>query len=137
MRELLTSTAIPAPQFRYTPCVKTGPLYTVSGMVGLDLHTGALVPGGVAAQTRRILQNLRLAMPDYGVTPQHMVSARVYTTAFEQFSAINAVWEEFFRNVDPPARTSVGVSALPLGALVEIEFTFYRATYDEGKGAVT
>jgi 2-iminobutanoate/2-iminopropanoate deaminase len=132
MRELLTSKAIPAPKFRYTPCVKTGPFYTVSGMVALDLATGALISGGVTAQTRRILQNLQDAMPDYGVSFQHMVCARIYTTAFAQFNEINAVWEEFFDNVAPPARTSVGVSALPLGALVEIEFAFYRTTQEEG-----
>lgn len=133
MRELLTSKAIPAPKFRYTPCVKTGPYYTVSGMVALDLASGALVNGGVAAETRRILQNLQAAMPDYGVTLDHMVSARIFTTAFAQFSEINAVWDEFFTDVAPPARTSVGVSALPLGALVEIEFAFYRAAHEEGK----
>jgi 2-iminobutanoate/2-iminopropanoate deaminase len=133
MRELLTSSAIPAPRFRYTPCVKTGPFYTVSGMVALDLATGALVSGGVAAETQRILQNLQAAMPDYGVTLEHLVSARIYTTAFAQFSEINAVWEELFVDIAPPARTSVGVSALPLGALVEIEFAFYRAAQEEGK----
>ena len=134
MRELLTSSAIPAPKFRYTPCVKAGPHYTVSGMVALDPSTNELVRGGVAEETRRILQNLWAAMPDYGVSVQHMVSARIYTTAFAQFKEINAVWEEFFADVAPPARTSIGVSALPLGALVEIEFAFYRETQVEGIG---
>jgi 2-iminobutanoate/2-iminopropanoate deaminase len=55
-----------------------------------------------------------------------MISARIYVVPFEQFGAVNAVWEEFFADIPPPARTSVGVSALPLGAQVEIEFTFYR-----------
>ena len=126
MRELLSSPRIPAPKFRYTPCVKTGPFYTVSGMVALDVATGTLVSGGVAAQTRHILHNLEQALPDYGIALEHMVSARIYCTAFEKFAEINAVWETFFAEVAPPARTSVGVSALPLGALVEIEFTFYR-----------
>ena len=50
--------------------------------------------------------------------------ARVYTTRFEQFGEFNEVWERQFADVEPPARTSIGVSALPLGALVEIEFVF-------------
>lgn len=127
MRAFLTSAAIPAPKFRYTPCVKTGPFYTVSGMVALDPATGAMVSGDVAVQTRRILQNLQAALPDYGVSMADMVSARIYTTEFAKFADINAVWNEFIAEIDPPARTSLGVSGLPLGALVEIEFAFYRA----------
>lgn len=126
MRELLQSPAIPAPRFRYTPCVRSGPLHSVSGMVGLDPASGKLAAGGVAAETRQILRNLSAAMPDYGVGLEHLVSARVFTTQFERFAEINGVWEEFFAEIDPPARTALGVAALPLGALVEIEFTFYR-----------
>ncbi len=126
MRELLSSTAIPAPKFRYTPCVKAGSHYTVSGMVALDPATGTLVQGGVAAQMRRIMDNLVAAMPDYGVDLTHMVLARIYTVEFAEFSEINAVWEQYFVDIPPPARTSLGVSALPLGALVEVEFAFYR-----------
>ena len=126
MRQLLQSAAIPAPKFRYTPCVRSGPLVSVSGMVGLDPATGALVAGGLVAQTRQILDNLQAAMADYGVDWEHLVNARIYTTEFARFSEINQVWEQAFASVAPPARTSVGVSALPLDAAIEIEFTFYR-----------
>ncbi|MBS0506309.1 MAG: RidA family protein [Proteobacteria bacterium] len=126
MRELLQSPAIPAPKFRYTPCVRSGPLYSVSGMVGLDPATGALVAGGLVAEARQILQNLRAALPDYGVGLEHLVAARIYTTEFARFAEINQVWEAFFADIAPPARTAVGVSALPLAAAIEIEFTFYR-----------
>ncbi len=126
MRKLLVSSAIPAPRFRYTPCVQSGPFYTVSGMVGLDFATGKLAPGGLAAETRQILDNLKAALPDYGIGLEDMISARLYVVPFEQFAAVNEVWEEFFADVPPPARSSIGVSALPLGALIEIEFAFYR-----------
>lgn len=128
MRELITSSKIPAPRFRYTPCVKSGPLGFVSGMVALDPATGALVEGGVDAQTQRIFDNLRLALPDYGFTLEQLCMARVYTTLFERFGEFNEVWERQFAGIEPPARTSVGVTALPLGALVEIEFHFHQAT---------
>ena len=126
MHQLLQSPAIPAPKFRYTPCVRSGPLYSVSGMVGLDPATGALVDGGLVTQTHQILHNLQAAMPDYGVGWEHLVNARIYTTEFARFGEINQVWEQAFAHRAPPARTSVGVSALPLGAAIEIEFTFYR-----------
>jgi 2-iminobutanoate/2-iminopropanoate deaminase len=57
-----------------------------------------------------------------------LLVARIFTTKFEEFAAINAAWEAVFsEEIIPPARTSVGVSALPLGAAVEIEFTFIKA----------
>jgi 2-iminobutanoate/2-iminopropanoate deaminase len=126
MRDLLTSARVPAPRFRYTPCVKSGSLGFVSGMVGLDPATGALVEGGVGVQTQRIFDNLHLALPDYGFALEQLCMARVFVTGFEDFAEFNEVWERQFARVDPPARTSVGVIALPLGARVEIEFTFHR-----------
>lgn len=126
MKKLLHSAAIPAAKFRYTPCVQTDAHFVVSGMVGLDPATGQLVTGGPAAETQRIFDNLELAMPDYGLSLQAMTLARVYTTDFAAFGQINAVWDAVFADIAPPARTSVGVQALPLGATVEIEFSFYQ-----------
>ncbi len=127
MRELITSKKGPQPRFMYTPCVKNGPLGVVSGMVALDPDSGKLIEGDVAAQTQRIFDNLYLALPDYGFAMNDLMIARIYTTCMDQFPRINQVWEAQFADVPPPARTSMGVSALPLGALVEIEFTFHRA----------
>ena len=128
MRETLQSSAIPAPRFRYSPCVKIGPFYQVSGMVALDPTNGQLVTGGPGAETSRILANLELALPDYGLTLDNLLIARIFTTKFESFPEINAAWEAVFNeNIVPPARTAIGVVALPLGASVEIEFSFVRA----------
>lgn len=127
MRQLLSSAHIAAPRFRYTPCVKSGPMAFVSGMVALDPTTGQLVEGGMGAQTQRIFDNLHLALPDYGLRLEHLCMAHVYLTQFERFAEFNAVWERQFKGVEPPARTSLGVSALPLDALVEIEFVFVIA----------
>ncbi len=127
MRELITSKRLAAPQFRYTPCVRSGAFGFVSGMVGLDPATGSLIAGGVAEQTQRIFDNLLLALPDYGFTLEQLCAARVYMTRFDRFAEFNDIWERQFARIDPPARTAVGVSALPLGALVEIEFSFHRA----------
>lgn len=125
-RQTLRSSAIAAPRFHYSPCVRIGDTWQVSGMVALDPVTGALTQGGPGDETARILANLQLALPDYGITLDDLLIARVFTTRMERFSDINGAWESFFIQADapPPARTSVGVSALPLGASVEIEFTF-------------
>ena len=127
MRVALQSSAIPAPRFRYSPCVKIGSVYQVSGMVALDPANGRLVAGGPGAETSRILANLMLALPDYGLTLDHLLVARIFTTRFDAFPEINAAWEAVFdEKTIPPARTAIGVAALPLDASVEIEFSFVR-----------
>ena len=128
MLEALSSDRLPQPRFRYSQLVKAGPYLQSAGMIALDLTTGMLVPGGVYQETRKILENITQALPDFGLSLSHMVGARIFTTHFGQFSEINRAWEEVFtENVRPPARTAVGVSELPLGASVEIEFNFYKA----------
>jgi 2-iminobutanoate/2-iminopropanoate deaminase len=126
MRQLISFKTTPNPRFRYTPCVKTGPFYEFSGMIGLDLD-GRLKTGGVEGETRQILKNMISASQELELNLEHLTSVNIYTTKFEEFPTINKVWEEFFTpSVSPPARTSLGVSALPLGALVEMSFRFYR-----------
>lgn len=124
LRVALPSRSLPAPRFRYSPVVRAGGQVFVSGMVALDAATGRLVPGGVFEQTQRILANLQGLVTEMGWSLEQLVLARVYCTDFESFPDLNRAWEAFFAAVEPPARTSVGVSALPLGAKVEIEFQF-------------
>jgi len=120
------SPRLPKPRFLYSPVVKAGPWFTFSGMVALDATSGKLEPGGPGADTAKILQNLTSALPDFGLSLSDLVQARIYTTRFDEFPAINAAWEKTFAASNrPPARTSVGVAALPLGASVEMEFVFY------------
>jgi len=122
----LQSPRLPKPRFLYSPVVKAGPWFTFSGMVALDATSGKLEPGGPGAETAKILQNLTSALPDFGLSLSDLVQARIYTTRFDEFPAINAAWEKTFAASNrPPARTSVGVAALPLGASVEMEFVFY------------
>jgi 2-iminobutanoate/2-iminopropanoate deaminase len=127
MRQILTSSNLPAPKFRYSPLVKAGPFYQTAGMIALDARRGTLVAGGAGAETRQILANLTRALPDFGLALEHMIGAVIYTTDFARFPDINRAWEEVFTgDVAPPARTAVGVSALPLEASVEMEFRFYK-----------
>lgn len=127
MIERLSSSNLPAPRFRYSPLVKAGPLYKTAGMIALDKDSGELEQGGVGAETKKVLDNLLNALPDFGLQLTDLVSANIYTTQFDQFPEINAAWESVFtEDVQVPARTAVGVSALPLNASVEIEFMFYK-----------
>ena len=127
MRELFSPKSLPAPKFRYTPCVKAGPFYQMAGLIGLDPVSGQLKAKGPYEEAKQILANLTAAARDLGLALTDLVSVNIYTTRFDEFSAINRAWEEVFHpDLPPPARTSVGVAALPLGATVEIEARFYR-----------
>jgi 2-iminobutanoate/2-iminopropanoate deaminase len=127
MHEILTSAKLPKPRFHYTPVIKMGPLVRFSGMIAIDLATGTLTPGGPETETAKILANLKAALPDLGLRLDQLVAARIYTTRFDLFAAINSAWEAALHELSaPPTRTSVGVVALPLGASVEMEFEFYQ-----------
>ncbi len=121
-RTLITPKSLPAPRFRYTPVVVAGGFAFVSGQIGLDPQTAALAEGGALGQARRILANLRLLCDEHGWRLDQLVAARIYCADFAEFADVNRAWEECFDTVAPPARTSVGVSALPLAARVEMEF---------------
>lgn len=122
---MLRSDKLPGPRFNYSPCVKVGPIYQFAGLVGI--RDDKLCDGGVKAETTQILQNLENALGDFGLSWEHLYSARLFTTRFSQFAEINEAWSVFFNEDNPPpARTAVGVSELPLGASVEIEFAFYK-----------
>jgi 2-iminobutanoate/2-iminopropanoate deaminase len=121
-RRIVSSACLPAPKFKYSPVVQTGPFVQVSGMVGLEPATGALVAGGAFSETSQILSNLKLLAEEQGWPLDQLLIARIFCSDFSEFPEINRAWEIFFAEMLPPARTSVGVQALPLGALVEIEF---------------
>jgi len=98
-----------------------GVLY-LSGQVALDPATGRLMAGDVAAQTARTLENIRALLESVGRTLDDVIRVGVFLTSMESFAGMNAVYARYFR--EPyPARTTVAVKELPLGAAVEIEMT--------------
>ncbi len=94
-------------------------LYT-AGQVALDPATGKLVEGDVAAQTRQALTNLMAVLAAADRTAGDVVKTTVFLTTMGDFKAMNEVYATFFPD-PPPARSTVAVRELPLGALVEIE----------------
>ena len=92
-------------------------------MVGLDPESGALAEGGAAAEFSQILANFGAFLAANGFAKRDVFAANVFVTDFAAFGAINTIWDEFFDDdAALPARTSVGVSALPIGAAVEADF---------------
>lgn len=104
----------------YSQAIKTGNFLFLSGQIPIDPATGELVPGGVDAQTRQALCNIKTLLKEAGLGPQNVVKATVYLKDLSTFGVMNGVYGGFF--APPyPARSTVEVKGLPKGALVEID----------------
>jgi len=104
----------------YVQAVKAHGFLFTAGQIGLDPATGKLVEGGIEAQTRRVLENLKAVVEAAGSSFKQAVKATVYLTDLSHFQAMNQVYAAYFEG-QSPARSTVGVAQLPLGALVEID----------------
>jgi 2-iminobutanoate/2-iminopropanoate deaminase len=119
LRSWPASERAPRPVGPYSQAVRVGDTLWLAGQVGLDAHTGALVEGGVAPQTERALANLQAVLESAGMGLCDVVEVQVFLADMADFAAMNAVYAQAFAP-PAPARTTVGVAALPLGAAVEI-----------------
>jgi 2-iminobutanoate/2-iminopropanoate deaminase len=104
----------------YSQAIACGGFVFTSGQVALDPTSGALVPGDVAAQTERVLLNLRAVLAKSGASLADVVRTTVYLRDMGDFAAMNAVYARFFPGA-PPARSTVAVLGLPKDARVEID----------------
>ena len=116
----IVSKALAPPVGPFSQGIRVNGLIYLSGQVGQDPATGKLVPGGIRAETEQVLRNLAAVLEAAGKTFTDVVRAGVFLTDIGDFSAMNAVYEKQF--IQPyPARTTIAVAALPLGARVEID----------------
>lgn len=109
----------------YSHAVWSEDLVYLSGQTPIDPSTGKLVDGDVAAQTAQCFKNLFGVLGAAGLDPDHVVKVNVFLTDMADFAAMNQVYAEQFEK-PYPARTTIGVAALPLGARVEIEMIARR-----------
>ena len=115
----------------YSAAVKAGHFVYTSGQIGLDPVTNALVEGGIEAETRQALTNLRNILEAAGAGLDRVVKTTVFLRDINDFARMNAIYAEFFVS-DCPARSAFQVAALPKGAAVEIEAVALLAGDDEG-----
>lgn len=120
-REAVTAPDAPAAAGPYVHAVRTGGLLFCSGQIPLDPETGEMVGSTAADQARQCLRNLEAICAAAGATLADAVRITVYTTALDDFAAINEAYAAFFAEDGLPARFAVGVAALPRGALVGMD----------------
>lgn len=119
-RDAVRAADAPAAVGPYSHAVHAGQLLYLSGQTPIDPATGRLVDGDVAAQTARVFENLAAVLAAADLTFDDVVKVNVYLTDMADFAAMNQAYADVF-NEPFPARTTVAVAGLPLGARVEIE----------------
>jgi 2-iminobutanoate/2-iminopropanoate deaminase len=119
-RDPVTASGAPDAVGPYSHAVKSGGLLFCSGQVPLDPESGTLVEGTIGDQTRRCLENLQAVCAAAGASLDDAVRMGIYVTDMSTFAQVNEAYGSFFGDA-PPARSTIGVAALPLGAAVEID----------------
>jgi 2-iminobutanoate/2-iminopropanoate deaminase len=119
-KEALTAEKAPAALGPYSVAVRAGPFVFASGQLGLDPVKGELVEGGIEAETRQALTNLKNVLEAAGTDLKNVVKTIVFLRDMADFARMNSVYGEFFTE-GFPARSTVQVAALPKGGAVEIE----------------
>lgn len=120
-REPLNSSSAPEAIGPYSHAIRSGSLLFCSGQIPLDPASGELAGETPAEQARRCLQNLEAVCSAAGTTLARALRLTIYMTDLDAFASVNDVYATFFEVDSPPARVTVGVSALPKGAQVEID----------------
>ena len=125
MQQVIATDDAPRPVGPYSVGIATEALVFCSAQAGLDPRTGTLVGGGVGAETEQALTNLEAVLAAVGLTLANVVRSTIYLADIGDFGVVNDNYGR--RMTGPlPARTTVGVAALPLGARIESEMTAIR-----------
>ena len=108
------------PNGLFSPAIVAGDLVFTSGQIGIDSKTGQLAEGGIEGQTEQVFRNLAAVLEAAGSSTEHILKATVFLADMADYNAMNELYRKHFKG-DPPARTTVGVAALPRNARIEIE----------------
>ena len=119
-RSVVFSPNAPKPVSAYSQAISNGSLLFLAGQIPLDPVTGQVVSGTIGEETERVIANVKAVLAAAGLGLEHVVKTTVYLTNMADFAAFNEAYSRHFTQ-DPPARTTVGVAALPLGVRVEVE----------------
>lgn len=120
--EVIVTDKAAAPIGPYSQAIRAGGFIFVAGEKGIDPKTNKVVPGGIAAETRQTLENIKNILEAAGSSLDKAVATTVYLVNIADFKAMNEVYAEYFPT-NPPGRTTVAVKELPAGVLVEITLT--------------
>ena len=121
MKHIINTENAPTPIGPYNQAVKSGHLLYTSGQIPIDPLTGEMVAGGIREQTVQVLENLKSVLESVGGSLNDVLKTTVFLADMKDFPEFNVIYAEYFAEENAPARSTVQVAALPLGAQVEIE----------------
>ena len=120
-REVVQTNKAPKAIGPYEQAIKANGFIYTAGQIPIDPKTGNFVEGGIADQTRQVLENLKAILEAGGSTLERVIKATVFLKNMADFAAMNEVYEQYL-GAAKPARSTVAVAELPRGALLEIDF---------------
>jgi 2-iminobutanoate/2-iminopropanoate deaminase len=130
MKKPIFTSEAPAAIGPYSQGIRSGRFLFCSGQIPLDPKSGEIVSGDIATQTRRVLDNIAALLRIEGLTFDNVVKTTIFLTNLGDFQTVNEIYGSCFKH-DPPARSTVQISALPRGANVEIEVIAVAAEADQ------
>ncbi len=119
-REIVQTETAPKAIGPYAQAIKAGAFIYTAGQIPIDPKTGEFVSSGIAAQTRQVLENLKAVLEAGGSSLEKVVKTTVFLRNMSDFAVMNEIYAEYLGQIKP-ARSTVAVSELPRGALVEID----------------
>jgi 2-iminobutanoate/2-iminopropanoate deaminase len=119
-KEIIFSEAAPKAIGPYSQAIKAGDFIFTAGQGGIDPKTGEIVEGGIEAETKQVLTNIKNILEAAGSSMDLVVKTTVFLRDIQDFAVMNRVYDTFF-STNPPARTTVQAAALPRGIAVEID----------------
>ena len=120
MKKAIHTERAPAALGPYSQAILTGDTLFLSGQVGIDPAEGRIVAESVDGQTRQVMRNLEAVLQASDMSFANVVKTTIFLASMDDFQTVNGIYGEYFDS-DPPARATLQVAALPMGALVEIE----------------
>jgi len=120
VKKIVFTEKAPKPIGPYSQAVQVGNTLYLSGQIAIDPTTNSMIDGGIEKQTRRVLDNIKAVLEAAGFTLKDVVKVTVFLKDIKLFEGFNKIYGEYFGE-SPPARTTVEVSNLPKGALLEID----------------
>ena len=120
MKKIVSTSDAPAAIGPYSQAIRSGSMLFCAGQIPLDPKTGQIVSDDISEQAKRVLENISAILRAEHLNFEHVVKTTIFLTSMGDFQAVNEIYATYFRE-NPPARSTVAVSALPKGAKVEIE----------------
>jgi len=120
MKKIISTSEAPGAIGPYSQAIRSGSFLFCSGQIPLDPKSGQIIPGDIAAQTRRVMDNIAALLKAESLSFDNVVKTTIFLTNLGDFQTVNEIYGSYFTK-DPPARSTIQVAALPKGANVEIE----------------